>query len=254
MRFRAKVSRRRDVTSCRELTAKQELWTARSMTTPTATARGTMGNLTSPVRENNSCRRLRARFVTGPGRTKATSSFLTVRRRLWITRSDRGVRTSGSLWQSVIGYRLSAIENFRTYWSLTRRRVEFYRWRACESRISFPLWDLRELITIISAMWLILNETLITYHLYQLSTRWHHCNKENSHEILKLEVETIKYVIKIYFFGTIILLSWIIVLRQNICNILSIFLNLEKRKSRRERKKRDLNFCYKFIKAEFTKN
>lgn len=119
------------------------------MTTPTATARGTMGNLTSPVRENNSCRRLRARFVTGPGRTKATSSFLTVRRRLWITRSDRGVRTSGSLWQSVIGYRLSAIENFRTYWSLTRRRVEFYRWRACESRISFPLWDLRELITIL---------------------------------------------------------------------------------------------------------
>lgn len=120
------------------------------MTTPTATAHGTMGNLTSPVRENNSCRRLRARFVTGPGRTKATSSFLTVRRRLWITRSDTGVRTSGSLWQPVIGYRLSAIENFRTYWPLTRRRVEFYRWRACKSRISLPTSrDLRGLITIL---------------------------------------------------------------------------------------------------------
>lgn len=83
---------------------------------------GTMGNLTSPVRENNSCRRLRTRFVTGPERTKAPSSFLTVRRRLWITRSDTGVRISGSLWQPVIGYPLSAIENFRTYWYLTRRR------------------------------------------------------------------------------------------------------------------------------------
>jgi len=138
------------------------------MTTPTATARGTMGNLTSPVRENNSCRRLRARFVTGPGRTKAPSSFLTVRRRLWITRSDTGVTTSGSLWQPVIGYRLSAIENFRTYWSLTRRRVEFYRWRARESRCRSHLRFAR-----VNHDSLRRDEfckrRLIAYHLYQSS-------------------------------------------------------------------------------------
>jgi len=148
--------------SPRVKTTVRQLWTARSMTTPTAAACGTMGNLTSPVRENNSCRRLRARFVTGPGRTKAPSSFLTVRRRLWITRSGTGVTTSGSLWQPVIGYRLSAIENFRTYWSLTRRRVEFYRWRARESRCRPHLRSAR--VNHDS-----LRRDVITYHLYQSS-------------------------------------------------------------------------------------
>lgn len=88
-----------------------------------------MGNLTSPVRENNSCRGLRARFVTATGPDKGavivfdgTPSALNNQERR---------RCQNKWFALTAGYRLSVIglpSYFSNLLALDKtRRVEFYR-------------------------------------------------------------------------------------------------------------------------------